>query len=87
MVIPTANVPHGLRSKAPKTTIERPAIVIVIINSIARPVQKPAIGPSSSFITSDKDLPPWRIEANNTTASWTAPPMTAPINNHRRPGK
>ena len=47
----------GCLSNAFKTTNERPAIVIVIINNMAKPVQKPATGPSSSFAISDNDFP------------------------------
>ena len=53
----TAKVPQGLRSSAWTTTIDRPAIVIVMMNSIARPVHQPATGPSSALATSDRDLP------------------------------
>ena len=63
MVIATANVPQGFLSSACKTTIESPAIVIVIINNIANPVQNPATGPSSSLATSEKDFPSLLIDA------------------------
>ncbi|STQ78257.1 Uncharacterised protein [Hafnia alvei] len=41
----TAKVPQGLRSSACTTTIDKPAMVIVMINSMAKPVHQPAIGP------------------------------------------
>ena len=83
IVIATANVPQGFSANAPKITIDKPAIVIVMMNNIAKPVQKPTTGPSSSRITSDSDLPPFIIDANSTTASCTAPPITAPISSQR----
>jgi carbon starvation protein CstA len=39
VVIPTANVPHGFFSSACSTTMDSPAIVIVMINSIERPLK------------------------------------------------
>ncbi len=48
---------QALRSSACTTTMERPAMVMVMMNSIARPVHQPAMGPSSAFATSERDLP------------------------------
>ena len=53
----TANTPQALRSSACTTTMERPAMVMVMMNSIARPVHQPAMGPSSALATSERDLP------------------------------
>ncbi len=87
MVMNTAKVPQALRSSAWTTTIDRPAMVMVMMNSIASPVHQPATGPSSDLATSDSDLPWCFIEANSTTVSCTAPPTTQPISSHRKLGR
>ena len=57
MVINTANTPQALRSSACTTTIDKPAMVMVMMNSMASPVHQPAMGPSSALATSESDLP------------------------------
>ncbi len=87
MVANTMKVPQGLWNRLFTTARDRPARVSSRMNMTATPAVLPATVSTSLAAMVARLWPLCLTEANSTTMSCTAPPMTQPMMIQRAPGR